>query len=350
MSGRDVFIAGLDRAARRHRAAGARAGGALCGTGRRPRRPRRRSLHGRDLLRPARPRDGGRPQSAPCRRLPIVALMTFDSDGETLAGVSAHTAGERLRSARARRIRCESRRRPGGCAAAPSPRCGATATCSPCCRTSVSRACRGSASSSRTRRRRTSAQFAAQARSLGARNHRRLLWDDARADRRDPRRRSTRTSSRQDRCSSANASSPCTRQPSSEPTQLAQLLGRRHLRRVGAARPAARRQSGSIDRDGEGGARIEQGAVRRRQRQPACARTDERDHGVGRDRALHGHRDDPASHAARHDRRRTGVDPARVARGGRAQHPSRSRAIRPSPATIPAPTRSTTSTRSGSSS
>ena len=30
--------------------------------------------------------------------LPIVALMTFDSDGETLAGVSAHTAGERLRS------------------------------------------------------------------------------------------------------------------------------------------------------------------------------------------------------------------------------------------------------------
>jgi len=30
--------------------------------------------------------------------LPIVALMTFDSDGETLAGVSAHTAGDRLRA------------------------------------------------------------------------------------------------------------------------------------------------------------------------------------------------------------------------------------------------------------
>jgi len=30
--------------------------------------------------------------------LPIVALMTFGSDGETLAGVSAHTAGERLRA------------------------------------------------------------------------------------------------------------------------------------------------------------------------------------------------------------------------------------------------------------
>src|ERR1700751_1702734 len=30
--------------------------------------------------------------------LPIVALMTFDSDGETLAGVSARAAGERLRA------------------------------------------------------------------------------------------------------------------------------------------------------------------------------------------------------------------------------------------------------------
>src|SRR5258707_6619982 len=30
--------------------------------------------------------------------LPVVALMTFDSDRETLAGVSAHTAGERLRA------------------------------------------------------------------------------------------------------------------------------------------------------------------------------------------------------------------------------------------------------------
>jgi homocysteine S-methyltransferase len=30
--------------------------------------------------------------------LPIVALMTFDGDGETLAGVSAHAAGERLRA------------------------------------------------------------------------------------------------------------------------------------------------------------------------------------------------------------------------------------------------------------
>jgi methionine synthase / methylenetetrahydrofolate reductase(NADPH) len=31
-------------------------------------------------------------------KLPVVALMTFDSDGETLAGVSARAAGERLRS------------------------------------------------------------------------------------------------------------------------------------------------------------------------------------------------------------------------------------------------------------
>jgi methionine synthase I (cobalamin-dependent)/5,10-methylenetetrahydrofolate reductase len=30
--------------------------------------------------------------------LPVVALMTFDSDGETLGGVSAHAAGERLRT------------------------------------------------------------------------------------------------------------------------------------------------------------------------------------------------------------------------------------------------------------
>ena len=132
--------------------------------------------------------------------------------------------------------------------------------------------------------------------------------------------------------------------------KLAATARRRHVRRVGAARPAARCQPGGADRDGARGARLEQGAVRRRERQSARARADERDHGVGRDRAVHGRRDDPASDAARHDGRRARVDPARLARGRRAQHPRghrrSARVRRLSRARI----RCTTSTRSGSSS
>ena len=46
--------------------------------------------------------------------LPIVAQLTFDEDGQTLAGVQARDAVERLRDARRRRRRRELRPRPTG--------------------------------------------------------------------------------------------------------------------------------------------------------------------------------------------------------------------------------------------
>src|SRR5256885_243498 len=96
---------------------------------------------------------------------------------------------------------------------------------------------------------------------------------------------------------------------------------RRHLRRLRAARSTPRREPRGADRDGAGSARYEQGAVRRRERQPEGARADERDHGVGRHRAVHRRRDDSASDAARHDAHRSRVDPPRRARRGCSERP-----------------------------
>ena len=45
--------------------------------------------------------------------LPIVALLTFDAGGETLAGVTAEDAAARLRPLEPRRLRREPRRRAG---------------------------------------------------------------------------------------------------------------------------------------------------------------------------------------------------------------------------------------------
>ena len=69
-----------------------------------------------------------------------------------------------------------------------------------------------------------------------------------------------------------------------------------------------------------------------------------------RDRALHRRRDDPAPDAARHDGRRARVDPARRRTRRACATSSPSPATRRSRATIPARTACTTSTRSGSSS
>ena len=113
ISGKEVFIAGSIGPlgdvgdAEDSGSTARRAGG-------RARRTRRRPVHGRDVLRPrrARARDRGRAQRSP---LPVVALMTFDEDAETLGGVKAAAAAERLRRARRRGDGREPRRRaPGG--------------------------------------------------------------------------------------------------------------------------------------------------------------------------------------------------------------------------------------------
>ena len=69
-----------------------------------PRGPRRRPVHGRDVLRPRRARGARSRRCASVSSLPIVALLTFDEDAETLARrVGAGEAAERLRRARRRR-------------------------------------------------------------------------------------------------------------------------------------------------------------------------------------------------------------------------------------------------------
>ena len=71
--------------------------------------------------------------------------------------------------------------------------------------------------------------------------------------------------------------------------------------------------------------RVREGALRRRERQPSRAGADERDHGLGRDRAGVRDRDDSAPDPARHGHRRARVAPPRCARGRR---PERARGHR----------------------
>ncbi len=182
--------------------------------------------------------------------LPLVALLTFDADGETLAGVTAEDAAARLRTLEARRLRREPRRRPGG-------------------RTRGARADAGTgrrrARGSPERRPREhvgradrlpprDARILRGVRGAGARarrpRDRRLLRDDAGPDRRD--------SGRGRRGAAAER-----RLLSRPPTERSDPRGggggrdtaradaaRGRVRRLGPARPAARRKPRGADRDG----------------------------------------------------------------------------------------------------
>ena len=140
-------------------------------------------------------------------------------------------------------------------------------------------------------------------------------------------------------CSSASASRRARSSRAAEETQLQRDAARGRVRRLGAGRPAARRRtprrcSRPRGRSSDSG----KADVRRRQRQPAGAGADERDHGLGRDRALHRRRDDPAPDAARHDDRRPRVAAARRARRRACATSSPSPATRPRRATTRART------------
>ncbi len=119
--------------------------------------------------------------------LPIVALMTFDAEGETLTGVSAQRRRRAAARARPGGVRREPRRRAFGRAARARrhgrrrrrARCAAERRA----REHVRAADRVPARDARVLRRVRSAGARAR-----RRHHRRLLRDDARADRRDPRR------------------------------------------------------------------------------------------------------------------------------------------------------------------
>ena len=311
---------GLDRPARRRRASGPRAVGAVRRAGADPRGPRRRPLHGRDVLRPRRSRERGRGRplgvGAPDRRAHDVRQRPADARrrlGPRSSGPARH--------ARRRGVRREPRRRARGGA-----------------RRDRRHARRGQAARRAAERRpgehvgaahrvpARDARVLRAVRSAGARvrrrDHRRLLRHHTRADRCDPRR------DRRRRRACGLAAPPRARGRRARVAvrgadAAAAAARRRRVRRLRSARSAARREPGVTARNCARGARVGQGAARRRERQPARTRAHERDHGVRRDRAADRRRDDPAPDAARHDGQRPRVGAARRARGGRAEHPRR---------------------------
>ena len=182
----------LDRAARRRRAARLEPARSTPSR-RRPRGPRRRPLHARDVLRPRRPRDGVAAVRS-VSSLPIVALMSFDCDRRDACRRLGRAGRRAAADARRRCVRREPWRRADRRASRPRRRCR-SARRSPRCRTSGSRACPASGSSSRTRRPSTSAS-SQRRRARSA--HESSAAAAARRLRRSPRsaRRSTRTPSR----------------------------------------------------------------------------------------------------------------------------------------------------------
>ena len=101
--------------------------------------------------------------------LPIVALMSFDSDAVTIGRRHGRASGRATARARRRGVRREPRPRPGGGADRARGDVGATAPRWRRSRTSAWRRSPGSRSRSRTRRRSTSASSRRSARALGAR-------------------------------------------------------------------------------------------------------------------------------------------------------------------------------------
>ena len=87
--------------------------------------------------------------------LPIVALLTFDAGGETLAGVKAEDAAARLQPLGLAAFGANHGAGPAAALTALA-QMGGDGAGSRRCRTSASRACAASGSSSRTRRPRTS--------------------------------------------------------------------------------------------------------------------------------------------------------------------------------------------------
>ena len=280
--------------------------------------------------------------------LPIVSLLTFDEDSQTLGGVSAEHAAARARGARRRRDRREPRR--SACRRRSARSSGWASSGKPLA--ALPNVGLASLAGERVIFPHATpeyfAEFAAHARELGARDHRRLLRDDAR--RRSPRSgtRSTRTAARarSSSCASARSSSP-RREPERETLLQRKLREGEFVVSVEIDPPRGGNAHAMLEL-----ARALQASGprrrRRRQRQPARPRAHERAHRLGDHRARRRPRDDPPPHAARRVDRRARVDAARRARRRASATSSPSPATRPRRATIPARAACTRSTRSGS--
>ena len=250
--------------------------------------------------------------------LPVVAMLTFDEGAQTPAGVSAPDAAERLRPYDLAAIGAnhgagllsalaalEGMAHDGHPPLAVMPNIGLASLAG-------GRVVYPHATPEYF------AEFAAHARAPRGRADRRLLRDDADRDRRDPlggrrgapaaRRAPLRGAGARGAGRAPRRSRPASSTPSP-----------RRVGRLGADRPAARRQQRGHGRDGARARRLRRGRVPRHQRQPDGAGPDERADGGGRDRARGRHRDDPAPDPARHDDDGPRVGAARRARGGRPQ-------------------------------
>ena len=277
----------LDRAARRRRAARSRSRRALRRAGADPRGPRRRPLHGRDVLRPGRARDRGRRRALRLEPADRRADDLRRATRETLAGVSARaTRRARLReldvaafganhgAGRPAALRALAEMGGDGAPLAALPNVGLASM-------SGGRVVFPHATPEYF------AEFAAQA---GARraDHRRLLRHDAGADRGDPPRdRREPREPRPARSASASTATPGRRR--SEPRRARSGCSRdgEFVVSVQLDPPLGGRTPG-CSRSRSALKRLGRRAVRRRQRQPARPGADERDHGVGRDRAARG--------------------------------------------------------------
>ena len=315
-----------------------------------PRGPRRRPVHARDVLRPrgARDRDRGRPLglAAADRRADELRQRRRD-DGRGARAADAAGGCASSASTRSARTTAAARRRRStalaemagdGSALAALPNVGlATFT------------------GARLTFPHATPEYFARVRGASARarrpRDRRLLRHDAGPDRGDPRSASTRTARAADGSRAATARRDSRRAEPSGPTELPRLLAAGRVRRLGAARPAARRQRRRARRVGRGSCESGRRARRRRERQPAGTRAGMSGAaGLGRDPARDGDRGRPAPDAARLDARGPRVAAARRPRRRRAERARSHRRRAGAGRLSRAPARSTTSTRSGSSS
>ena len=215
--------------------------------------------------------------------LPIVALLTFDEEAETLAGVTRAPGGGTARRARHRRVRREPRRRP----ARRADRARADAGDRPAARGPPEHRSREPARrqgdlparDARVLRR----VRGARARPRRARD-RRLLRHDSRRDRGDPR-GDRRAAARADPARRGRAEVAVALGEEQRETGLATALREGEFVVSVQLDPPLGGSSRGPDRGRAGARGLGPRQVRRRQRQRDRPRRDQRPDGVGRDRA-----------------------------------------------------------------
>ena len=254
-------------------------------------------------------------------QLPIVALMSFDSDGVTLAGVAAADAGARLRELPVQAFGANHGRGPAAALTALAEMAGDGAALAALPNVGLA-SMAGARVSFPLATPEYFADFAATARSLGAR----VIGGCCGTT--PAQIAAIRTALDENRpaagplaCAGAGARS--SRRAGRGADRAGAAPGRGGVRRLGAARPAARRQRRRPRRGGPDPEGVGPCALRRRERQPAGTRADERDDGVSRDPARGRDRGDPPSDPARLDDRGPRVAPARLTRRGHSQRARR---------------------------